>query len=161
MRRRGVVYEGVVLLTVLAFAAPAQAAGGSATDQGYPCATNVPAPPGQTSGGMAGQCQAAVPSSPSGPAVTPAAQPSTPAAQPTAPIASGGIAGAQATLPAARGGVAGVQASLPTKQPAGAVAPASGTLPFTGLQLAAIGLLGVGLIAGGMALRASRRRARD
>jgi hypothetical protein len=154
MRRRGVVYEGVVLLTVLAFAAPAQAAGGSATDQGYPCATNVPAPPGQTSGGMAGQCQAAVPSSPSGPTVSPAAQP-------TAPIASSGVAGAQATLPAARGGVAGVQASLPTKQPAGAVAPASGTLPFTGLQLAAIGLLGVGLIAGGMALRASRRRARD
>jgi hypothetical protein len=34
-------------------------------------------------------------------------------------------------------------------------------LPFTGLQLAAIVLLGAGLIAGGMALRTSRRRTSD
>src|SRR4051812_37167999 len=107
MRRRGVVYEGAVLLLVLAFAAPAQAAGGSATDQGYPCATNVPAPPGQTSGGMAGQCQAAVPSSPSGPTVTPAAQPSTPAAQSSSSSGQAVTPAAQPTAPAASAGVAG------------------------------------------------------
>jgi hypothetical protein len=75
------------------------------------------------------------------------------------------VAGSQASTPAPVivGGVAGAQKTL--SHPAGGVSPAlravrpaaGGVLPFTGLQLALFALAAVGLIGGGLALRAARR----
>jgi hypothetical protein len=62
--RRGRIVGGIVLLlATAAMSAPyAIAAGGSAVDQGYPCATMPPGAPGGTSG--SGQCGATAPELP-------------------------------------------------------------------------------------------------
>lgn len=134
MSRRQVCCGCAVLLSALAVSAPALAGGGSATDQGYPS----PLAPASVSG---------------------SSQP----AAPTAPASQTGVSGAQVSRTpapkAAVGGVAGAQKTLSKGHPAGAVSPAgsTGVLPFTGLQLAVFALVALGLIGGGLALRASKR----
>ena len=184
MSRRRVVCGSAVLLTALFLTSAALADGGSVTGQGYPCATAPPPAPGQAAGG--GMCGNSASGSSGINSSQSASQgsgqsPSQSSSQGAAPIApsvagnqasqssgsAGGVLGSAATgsrtgktfRKTGVGGVLGAQATLTHPAQAGGVRASrtSGTLPFTGLQLAAFALLGTALLAGGMALRTSRR----
>ena len=142
-------------------------------------------PPGETMN-AAGQCTTPTPecapgqtTSPSGQCVTPTTPscapgqvmnssgqcvtpPKTPPASPPRPQTQPVVA---AVTPV-RSGVAGVKAAVVSRHataPAAAVAPAraTGTLPFTGLQLTVYALVGLALVVGGILLRSTGRREND
>ena len=159
--RRGQIISGVIaLLAALALAAPALADPLSATDQGYPCATQPPAPSGQPANCTPTPCVPAAPGQPTTPQnamCTPATPP------PTTPV--GQASGTQVVTLTPSSGTLGAQKTIKAK-PAAGVAPlsttkAQGTLPFTGAQLGIFAIVGLALLAGGFLLRSTGRKRHD
>jgi hypothetical protein len=70
-------------------------------------------------------------------------------------VPTAGVLGAQHTKTSPKAGVSPAQKSA---APLAATKPASGTLPFTGLQLAVFAIIGGALLAGGILLRATGRK---
>lgn len=161
--RRGRIFTGAaVVIAALALAAPALATDGSATDQGYPCATQPPAVPGQPQGPTTGPCtpkgtppppETPPPAGPPANTPPPPVPPVTPGKQ-TAPVGQvGGVLGTTKTKAAPRATVRG------TNGVKGATSPvrATGTLPFTGAQVSIFVLIAAGLLLGGLVLRLASR----
>jgi hypothetical protein len=130
---------------------------GSTADQGYPCATQ---PPGETT-----PCTTTTTTTTPGTTTTVTTPGTT-----TTTTTPGGVAGASTTTttgtttpapPTTTSEVLGAGKTI-AKQPAPVLAAqhATGTLPFTGVQLGVFVAIGVLLIAGGLVLRASGRSSR-
>ena len=145
MRRgRKTLLGGAIAVAALALAVPALGATGSTFDQGYPCATQPPAGPGQVSGtdcNTQPQCPAGQ-TMQNGTCTTPHTAAPTKVTQPSG---TGGVAGTVHS-----NGVAPVRAT-----------GHAGELPFTGSQLLVFVLVGLGLIGGGLLLRVALRPAQD
>lgn len=141
-----------------------------------PCTEVTPGTPGGGSPGTPGtpgseKCTTpatpAPPTAPPTPTTPPTpATPATPAAQGTAPVVVTAVKGASHTVvtPARpTTGVQGAQHTVATPVAAKGVAPlattkTTGTLPFTGAQLALFTLVGLALVATGLMLRTTARR---
>jgi hypothetical protein len=132
------------------------------TVQGY-CSVIVPpcVYPGPNGGGGVSDCTPATPpptppTAPTPPS-TPAPPPAAPAPVALTPVVIVGVKGASHTKPAA---VKGAQHTVKAPVKQAAVAPiattkTSGTLPFTGAQLALFALVGLALLATGLLLRST------